>query len=331
MRTMRLILLAAVLAPAVGCSWIKGQMNGDQDRYRGVGPLEPRPPEDFVAYLNLRAGRLQSIEYKQVHMRVSGKDIPVPVVNLDGNLAAAQGRHFRMTGSGRALALKVDLGSNPEQFWLYLQAPGDKPRYVFASHTDFDAGRAEIPGGIPFEPDWVMQALGMVTLPPTNAYERLPVATDARGRKAGDPPAGPATSVPRNDRDRTYTLAWPVTTPTGQPVRKEIVFDADPALGTRPQVKRHLIRDPRGKLLASAEVKAARTVQLNNDPRQAVQYPTHLVLRWEEQKFEMDLTLEQGQERAAVNQLSEEQARRLFTRRDYPNVSAIDLAGGALR
>ena len=27
-----------------------------------------------------------------------------------------------------------------------------------------------MPGGIPFEPDWVMQALGMTTLPPNNQY-----------------------------------------------------------------------------------------------------------------------------------------------------------------
>jgi hypothetical protein len=315
MRTIGLLLVAAVLAPAVGCSWIKSQIRDDADQGRGRGPIPPCPSAEYlVEYWNLRADRLQSIEYNQVHIKVSGKDVPSPVgVNLDGQLAAAQGRNFRMTGSGRAIAIKMDLGSNPDQFWMYLQAPGDKPVYVFASHTDFETGRAKMPGGIPFDPDWVMQALGMMTLAPPGG------------------PAAPAYTAAANTRDRTYTLAWPARTPAGQPVRKEIVFDADPATGTRPQVKRHVVKDAKGKVLASAEVKSAHTLRLNDDPKKAVQYPTQLVLRWEEPKFEMDLTLETPREPAAVNQLTQDQAARYFTRRDYPNVSAIDLAGGTFR
>ena len=93
--------------------------------------------------------------------------------------------------------------------------------YVFASHTDFETGKAKLPGGIPFEPDWVMQALGMTTLPAERTSTRVKI----------------------DEQDRTYTLSWPAITPAGVSVRKEIVFDGDAATGNQPQVKKHVIRD----------------------------------------------------------------------------------------
>ena len=64
------------------------------------------------------------------------------------------------------------------------------------------------------------------------------------------------------------------------------------------------------------------------------QYPTRVVLRWEEQKFEMDLDLRNKP--ARVNQLTSDNAARqgefahLFQRPDstYRGTNPIDLAGG---
>ena len=64
-----------------------------------------------------------------------------------------------------------------------------------------------------------------------------------------------------------------------------------------------MIRDAKG-VLATAEVKAAQSVVIGTDregnPVQ-VQYPTHLVLKWETPRFEMDLTLD----KAKVNPTSD--------------------------
>ena len=306
MRTLRLFALVALLAPlGGGCKWLddmKGR-GGDQSK-KGTGPLPTVSPEQLVGYLNDHAARLQSIQYGDVRVRCFDKGMPMPA--LDGNLACAQPRSFRMVGAGRAVAAKIDLGSNPDQFWVYVQIPTEKPMYVFASHTDFETGRAKLPGGIPFEPDWVMQSLGMITFPPTNPYK-----------------------VEINDRDRTYTLWWNATLPSGTQVRKEVVFDGDSARDPRPQVKKHVIKDAKGsKVLAYAEVKQAKTATSGTDPRnpvvsQAVQYPTQVVLKWEEQKFEMDLTLENAQ----VNQgMPPDLTRQLFTKPTIPNVPSVNLA-----
>jgi hypothetical protein len=229
--------------------------------------------------------------------------MPLPAT-LRGSMAAGQPRNFRMSAS--ALAAKVDLGSNADQFWVYFDGAGagNKPVFVFASHSDFEAGKAKLPG-IPFEPDWVMQALGMTTLPPNNQYS----------------------APPPDKTNRTYTLSWPATTPSGMAVVKEIIFDGDPVISekpgapnTKPQVKKHIVRDMKGKVICSAEIRQVKTVSLPGT-QQVVQYPTRMVLKWEEQKFEMDLELSGGK----VNeQFAEPQ--RLFTRPNITGATPIDLA-----
>lgn len=304
MRILRLLATAAALVPAVGCGWMKGNP-GDNGamRPRSTEKLPDVVPDRLVTYLNERAARFQSVQYGDVRLRCAQRSLPLP--QLEGDLACSQPRNFRMVGQGRAVAAKVDLGSNEQQFWVYLQVPTEKPTYVFASHADFESGRARLPGDMPFEPDWVMQALGMIVLPRGSTY-----------------------NVKINERDRTYALSWPTTTPNGIPIRKEIVFDGDAAASPRPQVKRHTIRDAKSdRVICSAEIKSAQSVAAGTDPVTnypvAIQYPTRVVLRWEEQKFEMDMTLE----RAQVNQtLSDEQTRRLFSRPIIQNVNPIDLA-----
>jgi hypothetical protein len=301
MRTLGLPLLALLLTQAVGCSWMRDQL-GMHSSPRPTSEVKPVTAEQLVGYLNTQASRLNSVTYGEA--RLVARE-GVLSYTLRGNLAASQPRNFRMACQGGAMGGKVDLGSNPEQFWMYMEAPTTRPVFVFASHRDFEDGRAKLPGNIPFEPDWVMQALGMTHFNPALDYKA---------------------SV--QERDRTYLLSWPATTPTGQAIRKEIVFDADDAADPRPQVKKHLVRDTRGRVICSAEIKSARTFPVGPaDPQTQrvpiVKYPTHIVLRWEEQKFEMDLTLDAAQ----VNQqLSEEQTRRLFSRPNIPGATPIDLA-----
>jgi hypothetical protein len=309
-----LILVVVVLAPGVGCKWMDDLRNGsggDQGRGRDRKPLEPLAAADAVGYLNTRAERLQSIQYGEMRLRASGKDLLIPV-SLRGDLAAAQPRNFRLVAQG-AMGGKVDLGSNDQQFWMYLNDT-KQPVYVFCAHRDFETGRPKLPGGIAFEPNWVMQALGMTEfpLPQTAQY-----------------PQGVPYHVATSERDRTYTLSWSATTPAGLAIRKEVVFAADAADGARnqSQVKRHVMKDDKTKkVIASAEIKSAKTTTIT-DPQThqpvPVQYPTHVVLRWEQQNFEMDLTLDQAQ----VNQpIPEKLANSLFTRPDYRGTPAVDLA-----
>lgn len=295
MRPIHLLLVLAPLA-AVGCTLF----NKNPDPPRPTTPVTEMPAPRFVAYLNNQASRLQSMV---AHVQVSGS-FPG---SLSANLAAVQPKYFRMRGEG-TLAGEFDLGSNSEQFWVFTKIPGNS-MFVYASHRDFDEGRARLPDGIAFEPEWVMQALGMHIFPNNVRYSE-PVV---------------------DQKDRTYTLSWAATTPTGVPIRKEVVFDADDAREGRPQVKRHVIRDARNRILCSATIKSVATLPLyGSDPRVpqpqaqvSVQYPTHVVLHWELQKFELDLKLSD----VHINQpFPPEENRRYFSFPTDYKVQPINLA-----
>lgn len=304
MRSLRLLVAAALLAPAAGCGLI--DKIGNSGKKPPGTPVQQVSSAQLVEYLNAQASRLESVTYEDAN--VTAKQGLLSMPSLHGNLAATQPRNFRMRGQGGMVASKIDLGSNENQFWLYIDAPTVRPTYVFASHSDFETGRARIPEGIPFEPDWVMQALGMTRFPTDVKYD--PVKLD--------------------EKARTYTLSWPATTPNGMPIRKEIVFAADDADSSRhqPQVKQHTIRDVKGKLICSADIKRATTVSVGGtDPRSGqslvVQYPTHVVLRWVEQRFELDMTLGGGK----VNpQLTSDQIQKHFSRPNIPGATPINLA-----
>jgi RNA polymerase sigma factor (sigma-70 family) len=277
-------------------------LDGAKERKR-TDKLPDVQPNQLVGFLNERADRLRSLEFNDTRMRVSGKGIRVPATQ-DGNLAVMQPRMFRMVNSGRLASAKLDIGSNDKEFWFYVAAPGDAPMYAFASHEDFASGRAKMPGGFPLEPDWVMHALGMTHLSSTHDY-----------------------SVAVNDRDRTYTLSWTSATPGGA-CRKEIVFDADGATGTKPQVKKHVIRNAKtNALIAVAEIKSAQTervgiIQGSQLPA-AIQYPTHIVFKWEDPHFEMDLNLDKATLNASP--IDDSSRRGLFARPEIKGAKAIDL------
>jgi hypothetical protein len=271
-----LVPLAAALLPLAGCESLRDWANRHPSpQPKGAGePLPQFKAEDFVAYVNWHADQLRTVDYGDIRVSASEGNQLVPA-SLRGSLTASQPRNFRMTGQG-TLGAKVDLGSNDKQFWVYVDAPTQKPVYVFASHEDFDGGRAPLPGGLPFEPDWVMQALGMTRLPPNVSFTLLP-----------------------DQKARTYALRWRATTPNGVAVVKEVVFEGDAPTETKPRVKRHVVYDTKGAVICSAEIRQVKTISLGDpDPRTGkaptVQYPTSVVLKWEQQKFEMKMELKEG-------------------------------------
>ncbi|MCE9565637.1 MAG: hypothetical protein K8U57_26745 [Planctomycetes bacterium] len=318
MRHLRVILIGFLLTANVGCQSLRDAfgIKPREPHNNNTGVVQKVTAEQLVGYLNTQASRLQTLSYGDVTVsakegdgiRGAIKEAVYP--NLRGNLSASQPRNFRMVAKGGLVDVKVDLGSNPEQFWVYFTMPQMQPMYVFASHEDFESGKAKIPssmGNMPIDPDWLMQALGMTTFSPGLPY------TSTSDEKA-----------------RTYTLSWPTTTPNKVAIRKEIVFLADDAdaIHNQAQVKRHVVRDMKGKVLCYAEVKSAKTVPTGgSDPQTGrpyvVQYPTELLLRWEEQKFEMTLKLDAGR----VNgQLTAQDNRRLFELPNIPGANPLNLA-----
>lgn len=260
------------------------------------GPMEERPAADFVAYLNRQAGALKSLRYDKVSVSASGPDGSFRL--RSGLIVCAKPRNFRMYGDHFFQGEAFTAGSNDQEFWITVHPPGQSQSLMYCSHEDFARGKVNLP--IPFEPDWVLQALGM-----KDDYDPTAPYTVDKGRDAKTP---------------TYTLSWEARSPQGEPVRKAVEFAANKASGDRPQVVRHIIQDANRTLIASATVQRVEPVVVAGGE---VQVPTRVVLEWPQQKYTMDLTL--GEVKANET-LSAQEMATYFTREEIKGVKPINLA-----
>jgi len=78
-------------------------------------------------------------------------------VRLQARIAVEEPQNFRLQVSAMG-AKQADLGSNAEKFWFYMR-PGQPKRVFFARHADIANLQR-----LPFEPQWVMEALGVVPM-----------------------------------------------------------------------------------------------------------------------------------------------------------------------
>ncbi|MGL6095492.1 MAG: hypothetical protein ACRC7O_06810 [Fimbriiglobus sp.] len=285
--------LVVALAPSVGCEFLR-KSTGTQTAPPADGaPLQDRQANQFVTYLNQQAALLKTVRYDSVSMSASGPEGSIPRLT-EGTLACASPRYFRlMSGHWATSGSEVDIGSNPTEFWMYVKRP--EQVFVFCSHDDFSRGAAKLP--VPFEPDWVLEALGMMTYDPALNY-----------------------TSDMDQRNRVYTLAFDTKTPQGEPIRKAVVFAGSRAGGDRPQVLKHVVMTPTGHVIASAEVKEVKTVAAGTG---AVQVPTRVTLEWPPQKFKMDLTLGKVQVNETIPQ---NEFAFFFQRPDIRGATPVNLA-----
>src|SRR5262245_27533445 len=121
MRLLRLSLLAVAVALPVGCSWMEKMKNGGGGGNGGGGSKGPLPQlsaEQLVGYLNTQSARLNTLAYGDAH--VIAKEGLIAYPQLDGTLVASQDKYFHMNAKHRLASAKIDLGSNPDEFWMYV-------------------------------------------------------------------------------------------------------------------------------------------------------------------------------------------------------------------
>src|SRR5207302_5337418 len=151
------------------------------------------------------ASRIQSLWCPNLEMDIEQNH---QGFHISGMLACQKPRYFRM----RAEVLnrtEADIGSNNDEFWYWIKR-GD-PYLIHCSYQDLANG-VRIP--FPFQPDWVMEALGMSERDPAQAYEV-------------------------NATDRSYQLIQNTRNAQRQPVRKVIVFSKQES--PRVQVTDHIL------------------------------------------------------------------------------------------
>ncbi|HKB02309.1 MAG TPA: hypothetical protein VKD90_08820 [Gemmataceae bacterium] len=221
-----------------------------------TGHLDRPTPEQLVRYLNRESSRLQSIQTSDLSISVWSQGNSV---GLDsGTLLCQKPRYFKLVGKKFGLQ-EVIVGSNEDRFWFYVKRDPSDALY-HCSHTEYANGSsAELP--FPFQPEWVLEALGMGEIDP-----------DARLRV---------------DEDKATYRLIEESTLRGQPIKKVTVFYKGAAHGDQPQVKARMLYDDRDRLICQATVKSVRRTG-------SVTVPQEIKLQWPAQDTTLVLDLGQG-------------------------------------
>lgn len=238
---------------------------------------------DLVAYLNDNARRMQSLECRELMLDASHR---LQTVGLTGQMACQKPKNFRMVAKAAGQPM-VDMGSNNQEFWYWI-SKADPPYLFHCSHQDFSQGRARMP--FPFQPDWVVEALGMGEYDPNRNYQ---VITEPGVLK----------------------LVETAQSPGGQPVKKIVVFNRAP---TSVQVSAYILQDASGKEICGAYVQESA-----QDRATGAMYPRKINLVWPSEHIKLKMRLED----VAINSgMDETRSARLFARPMMRDIQAYNLA-----
>ena len=242
------ILFAAVLP---GCASARSMM-----AFRQVDPMAGAPKlqnvsnphiDDLVSHLNRNVDRIQSWRANSVRIQAANW-------SLSGRLAVEKDRHVRLVVTS-PLGNEVDMGSNDERFWVWSRRM--EPAFVTCRHENTEAARQTL--GIPFEPEWLMQALGVSSIPTTGVKMEVDLA------------------------DQKARLIQQVTSAHGKPLRRVVLVDIKKGKGV---IVEHALYDYFGKPLALAKLKDHRL-----DRESGVVLPHKVSLDWPEQQMHMSMDL----------------------------------------
>jgi hypothetical protein len=280
MRILSSVVVAGCVLCVAGChgsKWSFVRNNNDNARVSGETPTAAQ----LVDYLNQNAQRLRSLQSIDVDLDARQGAQPI---GLRAKLACQQPKNFRLLADALGNS-QVDLGSNDSEFWFWI-AKTDPPYLYHCSYPDLARG-VQVP--FPFQPEWVMETLGMADYGSPERYTVVPRAS-------------------------TIELVQQTVSAQGQPVRKVIVFNR-----TRSgvQVLGHVLQDARGQQICSAQIEQTQNVD-------GAIVPHKLVLRWPSERMQLTMRLNQ----VSINRIDPEMASRLFTRPPLANVPSYDLARG---
>ncbi len=118
---------------------------------------------ELVEHLNQNADLIRSWISRDCHMVIrTPHGVPV---RLKATIACEEPRNFRLIADG-SLVVRADVGSNENFCWWKMQ-PGDNALFV-VPHAEMDYVRnhplMQQTMSIPFEPEWLMQVLGVTPM-----------------------------------------------------------------------------------------------------------------------------------------------------------------------
>lgn len=190
----------------------------------GIEPIAPQMSQTaLIDHLNQNIHNLHSWSCREATISARpSRIVPIKLPLLDAHIAVERDRNFRLRASS-PMGDEADFGSNSERFWFWMRR--NQPPHVFtARHEDMPAVGQRLQ--IPFEPAWIMEALGVVPLDPNS----ITVQQDGR-------------------QPNTVRLISQQISPAGEQVRKEIVVDTKWGV-----ILAHRLYDASGQRIAEARL-----------------------------------------------------------------------------
>jgi hypothetical protein len=296
MRASGYSLLLLALTTVAGCTW------GQQFRPGAAAPAIKMPDTTaagLVSYLNRNAEQFRTLQIRDLDLDCAVKDPKgeTQKVSLGGSMCCAKPKSFRLFGKMVGIN-EVDLGSNDQEFWYWIKRH-DPPFLFHCSYNDLNNPTKQVAMPFPFQPEWVLEALGML---PMNEQGDYALET----------------------KPDTYELVQMAQSAQGQPIRKVIVFSRWNIDRTKtpdkPQVLAYQLQDAQGKVLCKASIEKVQVEKTTG-----IVFPHKLKLEWPVEKLELKMVL--GGAEVNVNYTPERTAA-LFQRPHWNNLRSYDLARG---
>ena len=213
----RILILILLLIPICGCRWLSVLHTSTPN---SPVVFEQTPGQQaFIQAINANTANVQQLD---AHVRVSIEGVPA---RLAGTLNVERPNRLRLKVGLLGMSdVGVDVGSNEDRFWIWskFNGAGEEPTIYFANHNEFAASPAR--NLIPLEPQWIIDALGLVQLDPNATYQ-------------GPTPRG----------DGRLELKMTMNTASG-PMMKVIVVDAKYGF-----VMQQSVYDAQGRLVAYSD------------------------------------------------------------------------------
>jgi hypothetical protein len=279
-RGLHLIVAAICLLGSSGCATVRHWMAYCRPATPETCVLAPEATADeIVNALNDNVTKLYA--WRSTDVKITARQGGVPIM-LSAVMAVESPRKLRLIVRSFA-SDEVDLGSNPERFWFWMRR-GDPHGILTASYDDVADGRPM--GPIPFQPDWLIETLGVV---PFSAAE-----FQMREQPGSQP--------------RRVLFVADQATPQGKRVQRTMLVDACQGV-----ILEHTLREPSGRLIARA--------MLSNYQREpsGVRLPHRVDLHWPDSG--VDLTLRMGHIEVNPSAISEQ----TWAMPSYPDAPVIDL------
>ncbi len=140
-------------------------------------PVLFKAAPDLGALVN--AINANTAEVRQVSCDIQIRMDGVPP--LSGTLIVEKPRRMRLKAGVIGISeMGIDVGSNDEEFWVWNKSAfgGQAPAIYFAKHNEF--AESSLRQSIPFEPQWIIDALGLLSLEQNGSIQGPFVRSDGR-------------------------------------------------------------------------------------------------------------------------------------------------------